>query len=165
MEHSFPKIYVEDGGLESRECIYEVEKDSFVMSTCLEGRRALRVFKKRIYEKSHLEVLDLEENVVVKSFILYAPLGKEYMLVESGCKVSIVEARGVNVFFYKFEGERVLEGDLVADEISKKGEVRSLKAPCNGVIVLIGDYVESPHRYLLVFTGEENVRRVSIRRG
>lgn len=163
--YSYPRIYVETEEVDGGECIVEVGRGEYAVVECGLKKDSHRVFKKRVYERSHFEVLDLEGGIVTRSFIIYSPRTNSYLLVEEGVKAYVLEVGGMNVFFYKYEGEKVEEGEVVAEEVSRKGEVRVVRSPSSGVIVLIGDYVEAPQRYLLVIAGGESVKRISVRRG
>ena len=165
-EYSYPTIYVEvkKAPLKGLECILELESLDYIKTTC--NRRDVtfrRAFSKRIYERVHVEVLDLERGEVKKSYIVKSPRNGTYILVEAGVKVSLVEVAGRQVHLYCEEGDEVVEGERIASVITGKYEVRNVRSPDDGIVVLIGEFIETPERSVIAIAGDEDVRRITVR--
>ena len=167
-DYSYPKIYVESKGepIDASECILELESLDYLKTSCgaMEGRFR-RVFARRIYERVHREVLDLEGGRIKRSYILKTPHDRLYLLVEAGTRVSLVEVAGRQVHLYCEEGDEVKRGERLASVITGKLEVRNVRSPDDGVVVLIGEFIETPERYVVAIAGGDDVRRITVREG
>ena len=160
--YEFPRIYVESESPKGKQVIYELHDGTYVLtSKVIENYK--RVFTREVYENSHLKVVDVVGGKVLKSYILYTPKHRSWMLIEKNTPVSLVEIYGKRVRFLVAEGDKVLEDSKIAVIITGKFEIRNVRSPDRGVIVLISECFDVVERYVVVITGEENVRRIDVK--
>ncbi|MEM1533488.1 MAG: DUF2118 domain-containing protein, partial [Desulfurococcaceae archaeon] len=55
-------------------------------------------------------------------------------------------------------------GDKLASIVTGKGDVRTYRTSCSGIVILVVGYVWlKPEKYIVVTVGEEHARRISIK--
>ncbi|MET1160722.1 MAG: DUF2118 domain-containing protein [Thermoprotei archaeon] len=163
IEYAFPEIFVEN--TDSSNYIVELESGVYVLAKTKPSKYT-RFFGHIIYEKA-LEYVDLTAPLIKNSMIIVPKFsGSETkgILVEKGIKPCLAEIRGYKPLLTIREGSSVNEGDKIAYIITGKGEVRTYRSPCSGVLVLAVNIVwEKPEKYILVFVGKNDAREITIR--
>jgi len=164
-EYFFPEVYVE-GLAPANEYVVEIDGDYFLSKTySVPG--AKRFFGHIIYEDI-LNYIDLTEPRIRRSFILIKKYGPQIMsgiLVEENTKPCLMEVRGRQPIILISEGDEVSERDKIAYTITNKGEVRTFRSPCTGLLVLnINIPWERPEKYILVVVSKNECREITIRK-
>jgi hypothetical protein len=90
----------------------------------------------------------------------------EGLLVEDTARPCLIEVKGHRPHVFLREGDSVREGDKIAYVITSKGEVRTIRSPCEGVVVLVVNFPwERPEKYVIVVVSRDECREISIRKG
>ena len=164
-DYAFPEVYVE-GVTPSNEYVVEVNGSYLLLKTPV-FENAKRFFGHIIYEDV-LNFLDLIEATAKRSFLVikkYSPPHMEGLLIEKNTKLCFIEVRGHYPIVYVSEGDGVDVGDKIAYIVTGKGEVRVVKSPCSGIVVLSVNITwERPEKYILVVVDRNDCRRVTIRK-
>lgn len=168
-KYRFPEVFVE--GIENSKYIVEID-DQYILVL---SRDVLdkysgckRVFGHIVYEDI-AEYLDITKPATTKSFIIIPEYsGEEIMkgfLVEENTDICLIEVKGVQPYVFPREGEKVKERDKVAYIITGKGEVRVVRSPCEGMVLLVINFPwEKPERYILAVVNKDDVREITIRK-
>jgi len=164
-DYAFPEVYVE-GVTPSNEYVVEIN-GSYLLAKTPDFENAKRFFGHVVYEDI-LNSLDLIEATVKQSFLVIRKYGlplMEGLLVEKNTKLCFIEVRGRYPVVFVSEGDNVDVGDKIAYIVTGKGEVRVVKSPCSGIVVLsINITWERPEKYILVVVDRNECRRVTIRK-
>ncbi len=161
--YEFPEVYVE--GIKSDYYIVETSNGKYRFSKEPVGR----FFGHIIYEDVVDKALDLVE-AIFKRTVIVVPKFRDKgdldaFLVEKGTKNCLVEVKSIHPYVFVKEGDKVDLHDKIAYMVTGKGEVRVYKSPCKGLVLLVVNFPwEKPERYLIVVVGENDVRRIKIKR-
>lgn len=106
--------------------------------------------------------------MLLRSFIVIREYGKEPLrglLIEKNTRPCLIEIKGYKPLVLTTEGKKIDKGDKIAYVITNKGEVRVIRSPCSGVVVLVINLPwEKPEKYILVVVGENEYRQIIIRK-
>ncbi len=165
--YSFPEVYVED-----------IESDKYIV--LLNGEYILTSDKEKISASSRRYGHILYENVVEKAIDLTTPLitreviviphytGEEYMkayIIPRNTKPCLIEVKGYSPYVFVDELDEVDEKSKIAYIVTGKNEVRTIRSPCRGVVVLVVNFPwEKPERYIIVVVGRDELREITIRK-
>jgi len=164
---SFPRAYLPEEEIRSVENANEVadprnvvwvdsEKEVVYPHDC----GGLRKFVEILYNRLVDIALDLVKGITTMGILIYAPTSREYLFVSKNANVKLIEAAGASVIPLVREGDKVSERDRVFYILTRKREVRSIRAGTRGIVVYVSDIVPSvPMKYVMMIVGEENVRR------
>lgn len=168
MNYLFPEVFVED--VVSEKYVVEISEDSYllVMDGEIDRKKFKRVFGHIIYEDV-LKYIDLSKNALEKTVVVVEKYGLDEMnalLVEKNTPLCILEIKGLSPYVFVHEGYSINKHDKVAYVITNKGEVRSVKSPCEGVVFLVINISwEKPEKYILMVVGRNEYRRIVVRKG
>jgi len=165
--HLFPRAYVPEDEVPFEKAEYLdrrnrvwVDRDRLLLSET--PCRGWAVFSEVLYNRLVDVALDLIGGVFITDVVIFAPSTPSYLFIKRGTEVGIVEASGASVIPLVREGETVEEGNRVFYVITRKKEVRVIRARRRGVVVYVSDIVPSvPTKYLALIVGEELVRRLT----
>ena len=168
--YNYPQIYVEEDKDKidpGSKVIFEKNDGAFCLAKydreeVFKGNVVKRLFASKPYETAYEEIVDLEKAGITKSFIVYAPKRKTYILVEKGSNVQLLDIVGLKIFLAIEEGDRVKEGDIIGYQVTGKLEVRNIISNGEGVVAYIGTVFEETQHYIVVLVGEENVREINV---
>lgn len=161
--YEFPEVYVE--GVESNYYIVETSSGEYYFSRKPIGR----FFGHIVYEDVVDKAIDLVEAVFKKAVIVvprYRVKGElEAYLVEKNTRNCLIEVKSIHPYVLVREGDKIDLHDKIAYMVTGKGEVRVYKSPCKGLVLLVVNFPwEKPERYLIVVVGENDIRRIRIKR-
>ena len=163
-DYSFPEVFVEN--VESEKYIVEVDENTYIVTSELSRYKYGRLYGHVIYEDI-LNYIDLVKPVITRSIIIVKKYSGGVMngiLVEKGVSPCLIEVRGYKPVVFLEEGDEVEEGDKIAYVITNKGEVRVIRSPCTGVVVLIINITwERPEKYIVVVVSRDEFRQITIR--
>ncbi len=108
------------------------------------------------YEESYRYIVDLENQLVKKSFIVIPSGSEEGLYVPENIKVSITEISGLSVSILVREGYIVKKGDKIARILTSKGELRSFRTDTEGVVLYITDLFGGSSERILILIGDIN---------
>ena len=136
---------------------FKIEKSEDIKDILSKGLN--NIYFKIIYEPAFNLFLDLEKAVITRDIIVYLPWRKEYIKVEKGTKVDLIEFSGKNIHLFVREGDTIEYNDKIAYILTGKLEVRTYRSPSKGVLLYITPLSEKPVKYLLVVVNESKTRR------
>ena len=122
------------------------------------------------YERA-LERIDLVEATVVSDFIVIEKYGLSTpstrgFYLKAGDKVCLQEVSAAYVTITKGEGDPVREGEKIGYTLSSKGNLKTIRSSCNGIITLVINITwEMPEKYVVVVVKEDELRQVFVREG
>ncbi|MEM0026365.1 MAG: DUF2118 domain-containing protein [Ignisphaera sp.] len=123
-----------------------------------EGKQLVEV----VYEALPELVIDLEKGVTKTDFAIYLPEHDQLLYVNAATRAFIIEASGKSVFPLVSEGRVVSEHEKIFYVVTSKFEVRVIRAEVRGVVVYIGDVLNSEtSKMVSIIVGEGNVVTVS----
>lgn len=103
--------------------------------------------------------MDLVEGRVLLDIVIENPRKRSLILVPQGTKVTIVEARGKAVHALVEEGDVIDEGTKLFYVTTRKFEVRVVRAPVKGVVVHIGEVLQSiPQTLAMVIADGSSIK-------
>ncbi|MEL9939791.1 MAG: DUF2118 domain-containing protein [Ignisphaera sp.] len=115
-----------------------------------------------VYEALPELAIDVEKGIVKTSFAIYLPENDQLLYVDTATKAFIIEASGKNVYPLVSEGKVVSEHEKIFYVVTNKFEVRVIRAEVRGIVVYIGDALDSEtSKMILIIVGEDNVITVS----
>lgn len=115
------------------------------------------------YEIAGELILDLVGSRITCDFLLMWEGSGEGLYVKGDTKAYILETTGHRIHSIVSEGEVVRSGSKIAYISTGKGEVRTVRADVEGVIVYIyQDLTSKPEKLLFIVVGGEDARRVRI---
>jgi len=104
-------------------------------------------------------VIDHVNGEVLFDFVIENPRKSVTVLIPRGVKVVVIEARGKAVHSLVEEGDEVSEQAKVFYIITRKYEVRVVRTPVRGVVVHIGEIVQSiPQTLVMVIADASSIR-------
>ncbi|OYT39478.1 MAG: hypothetical protein B6U89_04055 [Desulfurococcales archaeon ex4484_58] len=163
-EYAFPEVFVEN--IESDKYVLELDENTYVLVKKRENYSYRRFFGHIIYEHI-LEYINLTKPLIERSFIVikkYTGGEMNGMLIEKNITPCLAEVSGIYPYILVSEGEKISNKDKIAYIITNKGEIRTIKSPCDGFIALIINITwEKPEKYILVVVKENEFRRITIR--
>ena len=153
--YRFPRIFIE--GLRTSPSLKLLPQGCVEILTSSDGSCG-----EAIYEEALRSILSLEKQILEKKTCILTPAG-EVLVAEKGTKARLQEIKGARIALLVEEGEVVEEGEPVAQVLTGKGEVRTIRAGSSGIVFYIGCLPESqPERCVLVIIDEDGVRRQSL---
>jgi len=163
VRYYYPEVFVES--VESDLYIVETKNSGYVLTRNRDVYDYNRFFGHVIYENV-LEYIDLLNQTISRGIIVIKEFGKNIMeglLVEKDTRICIIEIQGHRPIVFVNEGDEIEEYDELAYTISRKGVIRSVKSPCNGVILLVVNITwEKPEKYILVVVNRNEHRSIII---
>jgi len=104
-------------------------------------------------------IIDHVNGEVLFDFVIENPRKNVTVFIPCGAKVLVIEARGKAVHSLVEEGDEVNEQTKVFYIITRKYEVRVVRTPVRGVVVHIGEIVQSvPQTLIMVIADASSVR-------
>ncbi len=167
-KYAYPEVFVQ--GIASSPLILK-RKNEYILVTeqPTDEEEYDEIYGHIIYENVLDLVLDLikpeitRELIVIKEFT-----GKDEMkalLIPKGIKPCLIEIKGASPYVFYNEGDEIKEGDKLAYVVTRKGEVRVIRSPCEGIVVLnINITWEKPEKYIMVVVGKDELRQIIIRK-
>ncbi|HIE55506.1 MAG TPA: DUF2118 domain-containing protein [Chromatiaceae bacterium] len=163
-----PSIYAHSSALRGDEHCNPIIVVNDTFSVPRQGARALRTRSPcTIYcwvpPYAFLDTLvDAVEAVSKCPFVVYPVRStEEALLVPKGVKLSLLEVCGASVRLLKTEGDAVRKREPLAYVLTRKREVRVVRASGEGVVVYISELSYShPERYVIALAGAGDVRRL-----
>ncbi len=152
----FSDIIQQSAIVEIDDKIYEI-KDQKELSKV--NADQANVYFKVIYEPAYNLFLDLERAEIVRDTIIFLPWTKEYIKIESGTNVELLEISGKKVYLFVREGDKIRYNDKIAYILTGKLEVRTYRSPSEGIVIYITSLSEKPVKYLLVVVSEAATRK------
>ncbi|MEN2999621.1 MAG: DUF2118 domain-containing protein [Acidilobaceae archaeon] len=135
-EYALPELYIE--GTPGEPCAsVDLERGTFEI-----GKGELC---KVLYEEGWGRAIS-PEGRVLRSFLIVR--NREGVFVKEGSAVRLFEVRGSAMRLIAREGERVEEGEAIAQIASRKGELRSVRSDVRGLVVYIAWLPGKPERYV-----------------
>jgi len=111
------------------------------------------------YEWGWLKVFDLLKAVVTRDFAVVIPwLSYKALYLRAGVRLCLVEVSGIHVNIVAREGEEVVERSILAYAVTGKGETKTLRPGCRGLIVYIAwEPGAEVDRYVYLVAGKDDV--------
>ncbi len=160
--YEYPEVFIEGDGEEPY--ISVVDEHYFL------SRKAVseNFYGHIVYEDVVEKALNLEKLTTTRSIVVVPRLSFsrniDGILVSEGTPICIDEVVGRTAVIHVSEGDVVSIGDRLASIVTGKGDVRTYRTSCSGVVVLVVGYVWlKPEKYVVVTVGEEHARRISIK--
>jgi hypothetical protein len=167
-EYSFPEVFLENI---SSDKYYIVEKNNeYILTDKLEKYTGYKRFFGHIIYEDILNYIDLTKPLITKSLIIIPRFNPEEemkgLLVEKNTSVCLIEVKGVQPYVFPRESDFIEENEKIAYIVTGKGEVRVIKSPCKGIVLLIINLPwEKPEKYILVVVDRDAARQITIRKG
>ena len=98
-------------------------------------------------------IIDLESSSVKVDIVFKTPHG--FFALGKGTKVVLIELKGRDVRVFKEVGEEIREGERIAQTLSKKYVVRTVRSPVDGTLVYVTQMVDREGAYLLAIAPKE----------
>ncbi|MCX8199612.1 MAG: DUF2118 domain-containing protein [Sulfolobales archaeon] len=160
--YEYPEVFIEGSG---EEPYISVVGEYYLLSKKVVSEK---FYGHIIYEDVVEKALNLEELVTTKSMVVVPRLSLnkdlDGIFISKDTPICIDEVIGHAAVIHVSEGNAVSVGDKLASVVTGKGDVRTYRASCSGVIILVIGYVWlKPEKYIVVTVGEEHVRRISIK--
>ena len=92
-------------------------------------------------------IIDLESSTVVADVVFKTPRG--LFAMEKGSKLVLIELKGRDVRVFKEVGEEVREGEKIAQTLSRKFVVRTIRSPIAGTLLYVTQMLDREGAYLL----------------
>ncbi|MGC9009229.1 MAG: DUF2118 domain-containing protein [Sulfolobales archaeon] len=118
--------------------------------------RCEKCFLEYPYEDAYKYIIDLENQLIKKSFIITPPGSPEALYIPKNTKVNIIEISGVSVSLLVKEGDEIKRGDRVARILTSKGEIRSYKINTEGIVLYVTDLFGGSSERILILIGSKN---------
>lgn len=165
--YAFPEVFVEDRG--SNKYIILLNDEYQLTSNPEKVSKSEKRYGHILYENIVDEAVDLVEPRITRGFIVIPHYtGEDSMkayIVEKNVKPCLIEVKGVYPHILVEEMDEIDEKDKIAYVITGKNEVRVIRSPCRGVVVLVINFPwEKPERYLLVVVGRDELREITVRK-
>ncbi|ADI32729.1 DUF2118 family protein [Staphylothermus hellenicus] len=167
-KYRYPEIFVE--GVEGDKYILEINGHYALAFTKedIDNVNYKRVFGHIVYEHI-INYIDLVKPATKKAFIVIPEYSGEKemkgFLIDENKKLCLIEVKGVQPYVFPREGDVIEERDKVAYIITGKGEVRTIRSPCKGVVLLVINFPwEKPERYVLAVVNKDDIREIIIRK-
>ncbi|HID80217.1 MAG TPA: DUF2118 domain-containing protein [Ignisphaera sp.] len=126
---------------------------------CEHGLEGFEEFIEIMYNYVLGLIIDPVNGEVLFDFVIENPRKKVTVFVPRGVKVVVIEARGKAVHSLVEEGDEVVEQTKVFYITTRKYEVRVVRTPVRGVVVHIGEIVQSiPQTLVMVIADANSVR-------
>lgn len=160
--YEYPEVFIEGGGEEPY--INVVDEQYFLSKKVVSERFYGHIVYEDVVEKA----LNIEELITTRSIVVVPRLGfnkdLEGIFIPKGTPICIDEVMGRVAIIHVSEGDAVSFGDKLASIVTGKGDVRTHRTSCSGVVILVIGYVWlKPEKYIVVTVGEEHARRISIK--
>ncbi|MCS7107084.1 MAG: DUF2118 domain-containing protein [Acidilobaceae archaeon] len=139
-EYALPELYLEEAAGEPCASV-DLERKTFEI-----GKGELC---KILYEDGWERAIS-PEGKALKSFLVVR--NKEGVFVKGGSALRLFEVKGSAMRLIAREGERVERGETIAQLVSRKGELRSVKSDTEGVVVYIAWLPGKPEKYVYVIS-------------
>ncbi|MEB2835737.1 MAG: DUF2118 domain-containing protein [Desulfurococcales archaeon] len=156
-DYEFPRLYV--AGEESGE--YLVPDLGAGRYTIRRGEPGPREgwMGLKPYEWGWLRIFDPVEARATRAFAVVVPwLDYRALYLGEGAPLKLVEASGVHVNIVAREGEEVEEDSVLAYVVTGKGETKTVRAGCEGVVAYIAwEPGASAERYVYLIIDEDEV--------
>ncbi len=167
-EYSFPELFLENTPSDK---YYIIEKNNeyILVEKPRKYTGYKRFFGHIIYEEI-LSYMDSTKPFITKSLIVIPRFNPDEemkgLLVEKNTSVCLVEVKGVQPYVFPHESEFIEENEKIAYIVTGKGEVRVVKSPCRGIVLLVINLPwEKPEKYILVVVDKDATRQITIRKG
>lgn len=167
-KYAYPEVFVQ--GVASSPLILKRKNEYILVTEPPTEKEYDEIYGHIIYEN----VLDLALNLVKPEItreliVIEEFTGKNEMrglIIPASTKPCLIEVKGASPYVFFKEGDEVKEGDKLAYVITRKGEVRVIRSPCEGIIILnINITWEKPEKYIMVVVGKDELRQITIRKG
>ncbi|MEM1533353.1 MAG: DUF2118 domain-containing protein [Zestosphaera sp.] len=160
--YEYPEVFIEGGGEEPY--INVVDEHYFLSKKVVSEKFYGHVIYEDVVEKA----LNIEELITTRSIVVVPRLSLnkdlEGIFIPKGTPICIDEVIGRAAIIYVSEGDVISVGDKLASIVTGKGDVRTYRTSCSGIVVLVVGYVWlKPEKYIVVTVGEEHARRISIK--
>ncbi len=168
-KYSFPEVFIRDEFGDK----YIVRRDNeYVL---IEGKNEdittsySEFYGHIMYEDVVAKAIDLVKPLITRDIIVIPQYtSEEYMnglLIKNNTKPCLIEVKGFSPMIFINEDEIIDYGDKIAYIVTGKKEVRTVKSPCKGRVVLVVNFPwEKPERYLIVVVRPDEARRIRIRK-
>ncbi len=154
--YAYPKAFVKDEPSEDRA---KIEQGKVIL-----GREG--DYGKVIYEELLEKVVDLEQGIAKRDFIVVLPNEDEALFVAKGTRLLLYELRGRGVYPAVKEGDEIKPRDSLGYVVTGKYEVRHIRSDTEGVVVHVHWSVgERPERYVIVVVDRNECKRLKVCRG
>ncbi|ABN69924.1 conserved hypothetical protein [Staphylothermus marinus F1] len=168
-KYRYPEVFVE--GVESDKYVLEINEHYILVLTKEDLEKYVnykRVFGHIIYEHI-INYIDLVKPATKKAFIVIPEYSGEKemngFLIDENKKLCLIEVKGIQPYVFPREGDEIEERDKVAYIITGKGEVRTIRSPCKGVVLLVINFPwEKPEKYVLAVVNKNDIREITIRK-
>jgi hypothetical protein len=135
-DYEFPRLYV--SGEESHEYLIAYpERGSYTIARGPRPPPGLWMGLKP-YEWGWLRLFDPLQALVTRDFAVVVPwLSYKALYMRAGVRLCLVEVSGIHVNIVAREGEEVGERSILAHVVTGKGETKTLRPGCRGLVVYI----------------------------
>ncbi len=166
-KYSFPEVFVRnqhgDKYIVRRGDEYLLVEDKNIVASSSE------FYGHVMYEDVVEKAIDLIEPLITRDIIIIPRYtNEEFMhglLVKNNTKPCLIEIKGSSPIIFINEDEIIDYEDKIAYIVTGKREVRTVKSPCKGRVVLVVNFPwEKPERYLVVVVRPDEVREIRIRK-
>ena len=107
------------------------------------------IYVPAIYERAYEHIVD-ESNSTIKNSTIIKISGEEPIHLKAGERVYIKEMRARHIRYMVDLGEEVRKGDNIAQTLSRKRVLRSLKSDVDGKVLYQGQMPEKPSRHVMI---------------
>lgn len=167
-KYAYPEVFVR--GITYSPLILKRKNEYILVAELPTEEEYDEIYGHIIYENVLDLALDLVKPEITKELIVIKEFtGKDEMkglIIPEGIKPCLIEVKGASPYVFYNEGDEIREGDKLAYVVTRKEEVRVIRSPCEGIVVLnINITWEKPEKYIMVVVGKDELRQITIRKG
>jgi hypothetical protein len=142
-------------------CAQETQETMIISRGCID--KCSKCLVEVPYEIASKLFLDPVSGKIICDFLIIWEGSGEGLYIGRNVEAHVIEATGHNIYSIVSEGDHVRSRSKIAYITTGKGEVRTLRAGVDGIIVYISQELTSkPEKLLFVVVGGDNVRRARI---